>query len=303
MFGIDDAVLVGAGSSLLGGLFGKSGASSANEMNALIARESNEFNAQQASIARGWASNEGIESRSWSAEQAAKQMDFQERMANTQWQRGVQDMQAAGLNPMLAYSRGGAAAPGGAMGSTSVPGGAHASAVSPPRFENANLAGLHSASEAMRTANETMRLRQEMKIKEPLEKLGDTASKGIDAVKEVVKPLSEKASEVVQAIEDKIKDSSISNVSPKLEKLLETARVIGRQAGEAVANPVKEVSKSTSSAIQGAKRALDANFDFQRRMIHGDKGTSPPPSKGKIPRDVQQRAREGRQGVYKWDVK
>lgn len=51
------------------------------------------------------------------AEMAQKQMDFQERMSNTQWQRGTKDMQAAGLNPMLAYSQGGASSPSGATAS------------------------------------------------------------------------------------------------------------------------------------------------------------------------------------------
>lgn len=64
-----------------------------------------------------------------------EQMQFQERMANTSWQRGVEDMKKAGLNPMLAYSQGGASAPVGSM----------------PQVQNAVGAGSASASQAAQT--------------------------------------------------------------------------------------------------------------------------------------------------------
>lgn len=49
------------------------------------------------------------------AEQAQAMMDFQERMSNTSYQRGMKDMQKAGLNPMLAFMKGGASTPSGSM--------------------------------------------------------------------------------------------------------------------------------------------------------------------------------------------
>jgi len=51
-----------------------------------------------------------------SRDMAREQMQFQEQMSNTAYQRATTDMQKAGINPMLAYMKGGADSAPGAVG-------------------------------------------------------------------------------------------------------------------------------------------------------------------------------------------
>lgn len=85
------------------------------------------FNAWQAQLDREFQQKSADEAMRFSSNEAAIQRAYEERMANSAWQRAVEDMKAAGLNPALAYARGSADTPSGSSGTGYAASGSRAS--------------------------------------------------------------------------------------------------------------------------------------------------------------------------------
>lgn len=202
--------VVGALGAAAIGAFGQE---KANDTNVMLSERSMAFNAEQAQL-----------NRDFSAQQAENQMKFQRRMSNTSYQRAINDMEQAGLNPMLAYSQGGSSTPGGAAGAGS------SASSSPAHVENEML----PVSSAVQIG---MQMAQIKKVEAETENVRAQTQTELERPTNVRQQTSESVERVVnlQATTDRIAEQN-ALTRAQVEKVKAEAAVVREQQGIAAAN-------------------------------------------------------------------
>ena len=146
---------VSAGAQSAAANFNQASANNANNINAGTLANQYDYNSARMAEANAYNTSMWEQTAAWNesmwekqaqfnAEQAQIQREWAERMDNTRYQRAIKDMEAAGLNPILAVTGGGIDT-GGASGTAATVGGAQMSSAQ-SAMTSGGLLGANDAS-------------------------------------------------------------------------------------------------------------------------------------------------------------
>jgi hypothetical protein len=223
----------------IGSVLGYFGQQETNANQADIANRANDFNAAQAQLNR----------------------DYQTQMSNTAYQRQVQDMSAAGLNPMLAYIKGGgASSPSGSTATATVP-----SYTSPV---TGAIQGRLTSAQSAKTEKETGKVVQETtnlgltasQIQANTELIGNTINKTKAEIGKI--QLEEKTLQgglKTQELDQKRLGVVIENIATET-KLLKQRNLSEQQTTKVLTETVTQMHNKSLVSDMELKAILDTNM-------------------------------------------